>query len=77
MSARHARFTFAQDFGPAQPTRRTEDLEEEIARLEARIETARAEGHALGYAAGKADREAVEAARLAEAVEKLAAAGTR
>jgi flagellar assembly protein FliH len=47
-------------------------MERELARLAKEIEAARAEGYATGYAAGEQARGALETARIANAVERLA-----
>lgn len=71
VTARPAKFAFGQEFGATETRRKPEEIERELARLAGEVESARAEGYANGYAAGEQARSALEAARIASAVERL------
>lgn len=74
MTPQPRKFTFGNEFGTPDPKRKLADLEAEVARLGAALEGAEARGYEHGYAAGKGDRLAIEAASLSAAMTRLSAA---
>jgi len=74
MTPRPAKFMFATEFGSPEPRRKIEESEREIARLVAEVAAAEGRGFQAGVAKGKQDGEVRELARIAAALERLAAA---